>query len=90
MNKQLNRSWKRYIQTPTLLKAISRLEIPTLFVSGDQDIRPSWPVEQVANLMPDARYELIAGAEHVIWFSHPDELKSLLRSFVDDIKQKYL
>jgi proline iminopeptidase len=64
VNKQLNRSWKRYIQKPNLLRAM--------------------PVEQVAHLMPDARFELIEGAEHVIWFSRPNELRSLLRSFVDD------
>jgi proline iminopeptidase len=84
VNKQLNRSWKGYIQNPTLLRTISRLRVPALFVYGDRDIRPSWPVEQVANLMPNARFEFIKGAEHVIWFSHPNELKSILRSFVDD------
>jgi proline iminopeptidase len=86
VNKQLNLSWKHYIQTPTLLRAISRLELPALFVYGERDIRPSWPVEQVANLIPDARFEVIEGAEHVIWFSRPNELKLLLRNFVNDIK----
>ena len=86
VNKQLNRSWKRYIQNPALLRAISRLEIPALFVYGARDIRPSWPVEQVARLMPQARWELIEDAEHVIWFSRPNELKSLLRSFVEDTR----
>jgi hypothetical protein len=46
-----------------------------------------WPVEQVASLMPDARFELIEGAEHVIWLSRPNELKSLLRSFIDDTQR---
>lgn len=87
VNKQLNRSWKRYIQNPSLLRTISKLEIPALFVYAGRDIRPSWPVEQVAHLMPDARFELIEGAEHVIWFSRPNELRSLLRSFVDDIRR---
>jgi proline iminopeptidase len=82
VNKLMNRSWKRTIQSPTLLKEISKQGAPALFVYGDRDIRPSWPVEQVANLMPDARFALIEGAEHVIWFSHSDELKSLLRDFV--------
>lgn len=88
VNRQLNDSWKQYIQTPTLLRTISELELPALFVYGERDIRPSWPVEQVANLMPDAGFELIEGAEHVIWLSHPNELKLRLRNFVDDIKDK--
>ena len=88
VNRQLSRSWKCYVQSPGLLRAISRLTVPALFVYGDGDIRPSWPVEQVARLMPDARFELIEGAEHVIWFSHPEELKSLLRTFVSDVGRR--
>ena len=88
VNRQLNRSWKHYIQDPELLRAISRLTVPALFVYGDRDIRPSWPVEQVARLMPDARFELIEGAEHVVWLSHPDELKSLLRTFDSNVGRR--
>jgi proline iminopeptidase len=66
---------------------MSSLEIPALFVYGAEDIRPSWPVEQMAHLIPDAQFELIEGAEHVIWFSRPNELRSLLRSFVDGIRR---
>jgi proline iminopeptidase len=82
VNKSVNNSWKHYIQNPKLLRAISELSIPALFIYGDRDIRPSWPVEQLANLMPNARFELIPEAEHIIWFSHEEELKSLLREFV--------
>jgi len=88
VNRELNGSWKRYIQNPALLKDISRLKIPALFVYGDKDIRPSWPVEQVARLLPQARFEIIEGAEHVIWYSRPQELRSLLRSFVARIRQQ--
>lgn len=83
VNRQLNQSWKRYIQKPDLLRKISELKIPALFVYGDRDIRPSWPIKQVANLIPSARFEMIEGAEHVIWFSHENELKALLRDFLE-------
>ena len=84
VNKQLNDDWKSYIQNPDLLSAISRLHVPALFVYGEQDIRPSWPVEQIARLMPAARFELIEDAEHVIWFSHEDKLRVLLREVVEE------
>ena len=90
VHEQLNRSWKGYIQNPTLLRTISRLRVPALFIYGANDIRPSWPVEQVANLMPNARFAFIKGAEHVIWFSHPNELKSILRDFVDETRRTEL
>jgi pimeloyl-ACP methyl ester carboxylesterase len=38
--------------------------------------------------MPDARFELIEGAEHVVWLSHPDELKSLLRTFDSNVGRR--
>lgn len=82
VNRQINQSWRQYIQQPDLLRRISKLKMPALFVYGDNDIRPSWPVEQLANLMPNARFEMIAGAEHVIWFTHESELKSLLQDFL--------
>jgi proline iminopeptidase len=48
VNAQINRSWKAYIQRPSLLKESAHLGRPALFLYGDQDIRPSWPMEQVA------------------------------------------
>jgi proline iminopeptidase len=90
VNKQLNRSWKSYIQNPNLLLAISKLRVPALFVYGGRDIRPSWPIKQVAQLLPYGRLKLIEGAEHVIWFSHQKELRRVLRELVDEVvKQNY-
>jgi proline iminopeptidase len=86
VNQQVNRSWKSYIQHPNLLKAISRLEIPALFVYGEEDIRPRWPVEQLANLMPKAHFELIEGAAHCIWLTHPNELRLALRGFLRSVE----
>jgi proline iminopeptidase len=87
VNEQVNRSWKSYIQNSDLLLGLSRLRVPALFVYAERDIRPSWPVKQIAHLMPDARFELIKGAEHVIWFSHEHELRTLLRDFVGEVIQ---
>ena len=86
VNRQGNGSWFEYIKNPYLLKKISELEIPALFIHGADDIRPGWPGEQIANLMPNATYETI-DAEHYIWLFRPDELKHLLRKYIGDIKQ---
>lgn len=88
VNDQVSRSWKNYIQKPDLLKRLSKLETPALFVFGDKDIRPNWATQQIANLMPNALFELVSDAEHVIWFSHANELKSLLSGFVEEIKSR--
>lgn len=82
VNAQVGASWKRYIQRPTLLKELAQLTLPTLFVYGKQDIRPSWPEEQLAHLMPNASLEMLPDAPHVIWLTHAFELKSSLRRFL--------
>jgi proline iminopeptidase len=85
VNAQVNRSWKAYIQRPSLLREIAQLDRPALFLYGEQDIRPSWPIEQVAQLLPDASFELIPGADHHIWVTHVEELQAPLRHFVQQI-----
>lgn len=85
VNRQGNDSWRlRYIKKHDLLKRISELDIPALFIHGTTDIRPGWPGEQIANLMPNAIYETI-DAEHFIWLFQPDELRHSLRKFIGNI-----
>jgi proline iminopeptidase len=83
VNRQLGQDWKQhYIQRPTLFREIADFTQPALFVYGSEDIRPRWPQEQVAQLMPNATFELIHGAPHSNWLTHPDELKSSLRRYL--------
>lgn len=86
VNEQMNASWKRYIQLPRLLKQLAELEVPALFICGDADIRPSWPTEQLAELLPQGRFERIPGAAHLVWATHPRELAELLGAFVRTLK----
>jgi proline iminopeptidase len=90
VNAQVNRSWKEYIQRPSLLKEIAHLDRPALFLYGDQDIRPSWPVEQVANLLPNASFQMIEVADHHIWVTHTEAMRVPLRDFVQQIAQASL
>jgi len=82
---QVNRSAREYMKRPTLWKELSRLEVLTLFVYGSGDIRPSWCVEQVANVLPHARFVLIDGADHHIWTTHASALQSELTDFIDSL-----
>jgi proline iminopeptidase len=68
-----------------LLREIAQLDRPALFLYGEQDIRPSWPIEQVAQLLPNASFQMIAGADHHIWVTHAEELQDTLRYFVQQI-----
>lgn len=85
VNRQLNASWRAYIQSPSLFRRLAELEVPALFVYGGEDIRPSWPTEQLAELLPQGRFECIAGAAHLVWATHAEELCGRLRTFVQEL-----
>ena len=85
VNEQLNRDKKRYIQQPLLFRQISQLTVPALFLYGQDDIRPSWPVEQVSHLMPNGHFVRITNAPHMPWLTQPEAVRTQLRRFVAEI-----
>ncbi len=87
VNEQEGRPWKEFIHRPALLREIAQCQTPALFVYGDADVRPSWPSEQVAHLLPNARLEILAGADHFIWRTHSRQLRTLLANFIRSVTQ---
>lgn len=67
-------SWRRYIKQPDLLRRLAGLPGTYLAMVGSEEMRPSWPVEQVVALVPDGRLVVISGAGHCPWWTHPEEL----------------
>ena len=59
--------------------------MPAVFINGGADIRPNWPTEQLASLLPMGRYVEIPVAPHVIWLAHSAELQLQLRRAVRQI-----
>ncbi len=51
------------------------MEIPATFINGSEDIRPSWPTRQLADLIPP-------GAAHTVWLTHADELRATMREAI--------
>jgi proline iminopeptidase len=82
VNREGNASWKAFIKQPHLFRRIADLQTPVLVIYGSEDIRPSWPVEQVANLLPNGRFEMIDGAGHHIWLTHAGEMRESLCTFL--------
>ncbi len=87
VNQVGNASWRAYIKQPELLRQIAELDVSVLAVHGGEDIRPDWPVRQLAHLLPNARFELIGGAQHHMELTQPDELRRLLRTFLGAISE---
>jgi proline iminopeptidase len=84
VNEALNVDEKRVNQRPTLLREIAQIQAPALFLYGADDIRPSWPVEQVARLMPKAQYIELPQAPHVLWHTQSDKVRAHLRTFLQE------
>ena len=82
VNSEVSASWAEFARKPDFLRKVANLDVPALFVYGEKDIRPSWPVQQTAALLPRGQFVLINDAEHVIWLSHANEMKEHLRNFV--------
>jgi proline iminopeptidase len=85
VNRQGNDSWRAYCKRPTLLRELADLDAPCVFINAAEDIRPNWPTQQLAELIPKAKYVEIAGAAHTIWLTHACELQHELRQAVEYI-----
>ncbi|WP_423408967.1 alpha/beta fold hydrolase [Heyndrickxia sp. MSNUG] len=90
VHRSLIDSWRSFIKQPLLLKEITQLNLPTLFIYAQNDIRPSWSIEQIHNLINGSRYIEIKGADHYIWLSKKNELAEALRSFIKSFSDPLL
>ncbi|WP_235753856.1 alpha/beta fold hydrolase [Psychrobacillus sp. INOP01] len=82
VHRSLINSWRAFIKKPLLLKDISQLQLPSLFIYAENDIRPSWSIRQISSLISNSGYIEIKGAEHYIWLSKKNELGEVLRAFI--------
>ena len=85
VNSDCNRSWREFVKRPTLFREIADLQVPTVFINGEEDIRPNWPTKQLASLIPGGRYVEIHGAAHAVWLTHATELRQELRKAIRHI-----
>lgn len=82
VNRALNSSWREFTHRADLWRRALAITCPALWVYAENDIRPSWPEQQVAALLPHGEFRLIAGAEHAIWLTHAEMLRAELNSWM--------
>lgn len=87
VNRKGNASWRAYCRRPALFRDLARLDVPCVFINAAEDIRPNWPTEQIAMLLPNARYFEIPGAAHTVWLTHAAELQQHLREAIAHIQE---
>jgi len=64
-------SFKVWIHSPRLWRDVAECQVPMSFVSAEHNIRPSWPVEQLAELAAYARHRFLPGVIHDFWKTEP-------------------
>ena len=87
VNPQGNESGKESMRRPTILREIADLLVPAVFINAEKDIRPNWPTQQLAALLPKGMYVEILGAAHHIWLTHSEQLRDELRKAVRYVSQ---
>ncbi len=80
VNAQGNQTWRAYCRRPELFGDLARLQTKTVFINAENDIGPNWPTQQLAHLLPSAKYIEIEGAGHTIWLTHAPQLKEELQN----------
>lgn len=74
----LRTDYRRFIKEPDLLARLSRLPVPVTFLHMGADIRPSWPAQQLAHLLPQAEFLELPKVPHNAWLTHAPELSEVL------------
>ena len=64
-------SFPDWIHQPTLWRTLADSPVPMRFVAAGTDIRPDWPLRQLAHLVPDATFEVVPDVPHDFWSTHP-------------------
>lgn len=85
-NRLGNASYAEFVRRPSLWREVADCRIPVLFITGELDIRPDWPIRQMVELLPNASLVTIPGAPHDLWYTHPRELQRCIVEFVEDLE----
>jgi pimeloyl-ACP methyl ester carboxylesterase len=79
------RSMARAMAEADLRDVLRRIEVPTLLLYGDQDVRAPLAVgEAIHAAIPDSRLVVIEGAGHVSCMEVPDRFNAEVRAFLPE------
>jgi 3-oxoadipate enol-lactonase len=74
-------------ERPDATGLLAGIDVPALVITGEDDaLIPPEEAHRLAEAIPDARLERIAGAGHVPPMEAPDEFNALVRDFLDQFR----
>lgn len=68
----LSDSFVDWIHEPDLWRQLADTPVPMIFIAAGADIRPNWPLQQLARLVPDGDFSVIDDVPHDFWATHPE------------------
>ncbi len=69
---ELGRSFTDWIHSPELWRRLADSPVPMQFIAAGGDIRPSWPLAQLATLVPRGSFSTVPGVPHDFWSTDPE------------------
>jgi len=72
VHESLSDSFTVWIHRPDLWRRLADCRVVMHFIAAGDDIRPSWPMAQLAALVPRGRFSTVPGVPHDFWFTHPE------------------
>lgn len=69
--------FREWIHEATLWRRLADSPVPMTFVAAGQDIRPSWPLQQLAALVPHGRFEVVDAVGHHFWATDPQRWRTV-------------
>jgi 3-oxoadipate enol-lactonase len=78
----------RWIVTVNLLDEIHQISCPTLIVTGEKDTLTSTSDSDLMHQrIPDSRVVILPDRPHNIAYTHPHEVATVVRTFLDEIRE---
>lgn len=76
---------RQKLRAPMTLSRLENMRVPTLMISSDEDVFAPPPLmQQMADRIPNCRFEVIAGAGHCAYWEQPDAWNRLVIGFVGE------
>jgi proline iminopeptidase len=85
VNNLLAKDGRGVIEHSNMPERLASLDVPTLVLHGELDVRPAWAGERVAEAIPGARYVPLTQAGHFTWLDDPASLRTAVRLFLKEI-----
>lgn len=65
-------SFTEWIHRPDLWRRLADCDVPMRFIAAGEDIRPAWPMRQLAALVQHGTFTSTPGVWHDFWSTDPD------------------